>query len=259
MGMYNFPSPFPVGFPVPIVTPLIFPVGSNLLAEMMKAIGDAKKLQVDNETSLADDHPPAQEAVESNNESKSTDEPIPISLNDLENEEQEDSDLIEIPDEVNFELEIPSCSILSRSGGRKRSHSASHFSLPMPKRLKNADSYKSSSDSEESIKTSRSDSPSLHVIGITVKSFCCDPDIYIMFYEGGFQKEVGVKAWTEWMKRNGTKKPNISKLCEMSVMDINTSLIAFVQQIKKPDGERYRPDVLLYFITGKYLLHVVMN
>ena len=61
------------------------------------------------------------------------------------------------------------------------------------------------------------------------------------------------------MKRNGTKKPNISKLCEMSVMDINTSLIAFVQQIKKPDGERYRPDVLLYFIAGKYLIHVVMN
>ena len=188
MGMYNFPSPFPVGFPVPIVTPLIFPVGSNLLAEMMKAIGDAKKPQVDNETSLADDHPPAQEAVESNNESKSTDEPIPISLNDLENEEQEDSDLIEIPDEMNFELEIPSCSILFRSGGRKRSHSASHFSLPMPKRLKNADSYKSSSDSEESIKTSRSDSPSLHVIGITVMSFCCDPDIYIMFLRRWFPK-----------------------------------------------------------------------
>jgi hypothetical protein len=54
------------------------------------------------------------------------------------------------------------------------------------------------------------------------------------------------------MKRKGNQKPALSRLCEMSVMDINSSLIAFVQQIKKPDGEPYRADILLYFISGNY-------
>jgi hypothetical protein len=58
------------------------------------------------------------------------------------------------------------------------------------------------------------------------------------------------------MKRKGNQKPALSRLCEMSVMDINSSLIAFVQQIKKPDGEPYRADVLLYFISGKLFLHI---
>ncbi len=170
MAMYNFPSPFPVGFPVPIATPFIFPVGSNLLAEMMKAIEDAKKKkEVENEIPSAD--PPAQKNVDSNNESNATDvtESTPISQHDLVSEEREDSDSIDVSDGVNFELEIPSSSILVRNGSRKRSHSTSHFSLPVSKRLKDVDSNKSSSDSEESIKTSRSDSPSLHVIGITFK------------------------------------------------------------------------------------------
>ena len=193
MAMYNFPSPFPVGFPVPVVTPFLFPVGSNLLAEMMKAIEDAKKKKVENEIPLPDDTPPAQEAVDSNKEWKAVDviESVPISQQDLVSEEREDSDSIDVSDGVNFELEIPSSSILVRNGSRKRSHSTSHFSLPVSKRLKDADSNKSSSDSEESIKTSRSDSPSLHVIGITAVLFCCYTDICIMFEF----KVVSRKKW----------------------------------------------------------------
>jgi hypothetical protein len=169
MAMYNFPSPFPVGFPVPVVTPFIFPVGSNLLAEMMKAIEDSKKKEVENEIPLAD--PPAPKDVDSSNESNAIDvtESTPISQHDLVSEDREDTDSIDVSNGVNFELEIPSSSILVRNGSRKRSHSTSHFTLPVSKRLKDVDSSKSSSDSEESIKTSRSDSPSLHVIGITFK------------------------------------------------------------------------------------------
>ena len=199
MAMYNFPSPFPIGYPVPV--PLIFPVGSNLLAEMMKAIGDAKKKKVDNETHLADDHPPAQEAVECNNESKSSDvtESVAISEYNLQTKELENADSIETTDGVNFELEIPSCSISCRNGGRKRSHSTSNFSLPMSKRPRDLDNYKSSSDSEESIKTSRSDSPSLHVIGITVMLSCCDVHINILFE----MKVVSKKKWGSRRGRNG--------------------------------------------------------
>lgn len=173
MGMYNFPSPFPVAFPMPIVTPFIFPVGSNLLDEMMKVMGEAKKKETGEETlSVQENHSPVQEkTIDANDDLKSTNVPTspnPVGLHDLVADEHVDADPTGATEEVNFELEIPSCSISSfRNGSRKRSHSTSHFSLPATKRLRDID-CRSSSDSEESTKTSRSDSPSLHFKGIHV-------------------------------------------------------------------------------------------
>lgn len=236
MGMYNFPSPFPVAFPMPIVTPFIFPVGSNLLDEMMKVMGEAKKKETGEETlSVQENHSPVQEkTIDANDDLKSTNVPTspnPVGLHDLVADEHVDADPTGATEEVNFELEIPSCSISSfRNGSRKRSHSTSHFSLPATKRLRDID-CRSSSDSEESTKTSRSDSPSLH-------------------FKGGFQKEAGVRAWKDWTKRSENRRLVDCKFSEMSVVDMNTSLIAFVQQIRKPDGDRYRPDILLYLISG---------
>ncbi|KAI9559323.1 hypothetical protein GHT06_016112 [Daphnia sinensis] len=237
MAMYNFPSPFPVAFPMPVVTPFIFPVGSNLLDEMIKAMGEAKKKETDEETiSVQENHSPVPEkTTEASDGRELTDVPTspnPVGSQDLAADEHVDADPTISAEEVNFELEIPSCSISSfRNGSRKRSHSTSHSSLPATKRIKDIDCSRSSSDSEESTKTSRSDSPSLHL-------------------KGGFLKEAGVRAWKNWAKRNENKRLVDCKFSEMSVVDMNTSLIAFVQQIRKPDGDRYRPDILLYLISG---------
>ncbi|XP_057368790.1 zinc finger MYM-type protein 3-like [Daphnia carinata] len=235
MAMYNFPSPFPVAFPMPVVTPFILPVGSHLLDEAIKAMGEAKKKETGEETVLVQENnsPVQGKTIDAKYDRESTDvstSPNPVGLQDLVADDHVDVD--PTVEEVNFELEIPSCSISSfRNGSRKRSHSTSHFSLPATKRLRDIDCSRSSSDSEESTKTSRSDSPSLHL-------------------KGGFQKEAGVRAWKNWTMRNENKRLVDCKFCEMSVVDMNTSLIAFVQQIRKPDGDRYRPDILLYLISG---------
>lgn len=159
MAMYNFPSPFPVAFPVPVVTPIVFPFGSNLLTEMMKAIADAKKKETENGNLSENGHLAVHSLVDKT-----------VDANDVTNNPVQDlvaEQVDSIGSAEDFELEIPSCSILSfRNGSRKRSHSTSHFPLPVPKRLKDIDCSRSSSDSEESTRTSRSDSPSLHLKGI---------------------------------------------------------------------------------------------
>ena len=66
---------------------------------------------------------------------------------------------------------------------------------------------------------------------------------------GGFQKELGVKAWSDWISRS--KRPVSPKIHEMNIKDMNTSLIDFLRNLRKPDGDKYRADVILYFIYGK--------
>lgn len=52
------------------------------------------------------------------------------------------------------------------------------------------------------------------------------------------------------MKRKEEKQPTKAKLNEMNVQDLNSSLIAFVNEIRKPNGDAYRSDVLLYLTYG---------
>lgn len=176
MAMYNFPTPFPVGFPVPVATPILFPVDRDLLAEMLKSILESnEKLIVP--TTSTEHLPRKEESVQKSNhmDSEDTDlaEGTAVKEEPVLADKQLDSSSNTAEDAINFELELPSCTIeLFKNAGRKRSHSTSHASSPLPKRLRGGDSG-SSSDSEDSTKTFRSDSPSLHMRGIHYSNLQC--------------------------------------------------------------------------------------
>jgi hypothetical protein len=36
----------------------------------------------------------------------------------------------------------------------------------------------------------------------------------------------------------------------MNIDEMNSNLMEFVRDIRKPNGDKYRPDVLLYFLYG---------
>lgn len=42
------------------------------------------------------------------------------------------------------------------------------------------------------------------------------------------------------------------ELNDMNVEEMNSALTSFIRDIRKPDGEKYRPDVLLYLICGMF-------
>ena len=58
------------------------------------------------------------------------------------------------------------------------------------------------------------------------------------------------------MKRRSAGKTSVEaverQLSTMNVDEMNSHLIEFVRDVRKPNGERYRPDVLLYFIYGNF-------
>ena len=73
---------------------------------------------------------------------------------------------------------------------------------------------------------------------------------------GGFQRQLGERAWKQWSRRRNLDQGKTAcskKLCRLSSMNIeemNSNLVEFVRDIRKPNGDKYRPDVLLYFLYG---------
>ena len=215
MAMYNCPAPFPVGFALPIPTPLFMPVEPELADRIAAAIQESKK---EFEESAA-----AACSIEKR-------------LSPKPEEDDAQSDL---------EQSLPAYAIqMSVTASRKRSLSTSHSSTPSPKRLKDSDTTRSSSDGEES--SLASNHSQLMPSSAPVKG-------------GRFLKELGSKAWSRWLAKGKANPPGSasalskpSKLSGLDVPEITSSLIDFVRQARKPDGEPYRPDVLLYFIYGNY-------
>ncbi len=170
MAMYNFPAPYPVGLPV--ITPILLPVDFDLFAKMMKEMKESKKTD-ETTTPSTEDEPAKEKPVESDDSTNAR----PSNADIIDNSVKEENDLTnektandssDASDESNLEIDVPSCSILlpkTAATSRKRSHSTSVSSLPTPKRLKDADSSKSSSDSEGSFKTTRSESPNFQLSG----------------------------------------------------------------------------------------------
>lgn len=76
--------------------------------------------------------------------------------------------------------------------------------------------------------------------------------LFLFFFgSGGFQKGLGLKAWTNWL---GVHESQNKILKEMCVSEMNSSLIAFANEIRKPNGDCYRPDILVYFVYGNIFL-----
>lgn len=119
---------------------------------------------------------------------------------------------------------------------RKRSHSTSHptASTPSPKRLKESEpaSNRSCSDGEDSNQP-------------------------ITFMKGSFHKDLGTRAWSQWVEAKRAKKGSsvvfTQNLSNMNLRDMNKCLIEFTHDARKPNGESYRPDVLLYIFYGNYI------
>ncbi len=148
------------------------------------------------------------------------------------------------PQKLDFEdLEqiIPSSSLkvsLDMSPlGRKRSHSTSHptASTPSPKRLRESEpvSNRSCSDGEDSNQP-------------------------ITFKKGSFHKDLGTRAWSQWVEAKRAKNKGSSvvftqNLSNMNLRDMNKCLVEFTRDARKPNGESYRPDVLLYIFYGNYI------
>ena len=49
-------------------------------------------------------------------------------------------------------------------------------------------------------------------------------------------------------KKEGTHRHR--KLSDMTVQEINSTLIEFISNVRRPNGQRYRPDIILYFVYG---------
>lgn len=119
---------------------------------------------------------------------------------------------------------------------RKRSHSTSHptASTPSPKRLKESEqaSNRSCSDGEDSNQS-------------------------IAFMKGSFHKDLGTRAWSQWIETKRAKKGSsvvfTQNLSKMNLRDMNKCLVEFTHDARKPNGESYRPDVLLYIFYGNYI------
>lgn len=159
MAMYNFPAPFPVGFPVPFVTPIVCPIDRSLLEKVESTQendkNDSKETPESETQSVEEIHPSDVNLLKSNREN------LERRISENNSNQQNVSSLADITEEnildsVDIETRISSTTFtFSRNTGRKRSHSTSHSSGPLPKRLKEVIGNKCSSDSEETSTASR--------------------------------------------------------------------------------------------------------
>ena len=49
------------------------------------------------------------------------------------------------------------------------------------------------------------------------------------------------------------------KLSEMNIQEINSNLIDFIRNLRRPNGKEYRPDIILYFLHGIYSLFLLIS
>lgn len=64
------------------------------------------------------------------------------------------------------------------------------------------------------------------------------------------KQEHGANAWSAWLKQKNSLQQN-SDHTECSNEEINLNLIQFIRHLRKPNGEHYRPDTLLYLLYGE--------
>jgi len=221
--MYNFPVPFPFPCPIPIPTPIVMPVEPSLMETILQTIEESKKDMMMHHDPLEEEVLRLAEALGSSNDDcdplglgADIQGDIPAAL--LETLCQLDSEESPLAVE-DFEETLPSATISFSQMTRKRG-SQSNTVQPSPKRFKPV---------EEPLEP------------------------LVLTPPGAFRREIGRQVWSRYMKEKEAMMNAGRKLSEMNIQEINSNLIDFIRNLRRPNGKEYRPDIILYFLHGLQL------